>query len=110
MHRKIPALLLLLPALGLSQAPQQKTTLAVDGYPGRAPVIQVNGKSYVEVEALARLTGGSVTFQTNQITLKLTPSVANVANVAPAQTEQPPKLARGFLQAGIEEMAVIEEW
>jgi hypothetical protein len=106
LRRKRSALLLLLPALGLSQAPQQKT-LAVDGYPGHAPVIQVNGKSYVEIESLARLTGGSVTFQTNQITLKLAPSVANAA---PSQTDQPPKLSKGFLQAGIEEMAVIEEW
>jgi hypothetical protein len=104
---RLPVLLLLLPALGLSQASTQKTTLAVDGYPGRAPVIQMSGKSYVEIESLARLTGGSVTFQTNQITLKLSPSVANAA---PAQTDQPVKLSTRFLQAGIEEMAVIEEW
>jgi hypothetical protein len=107
LRRNIPVLLLLLPALARSQTAQQKTTLVVEGYPGRAPVIQVNGKSYVEIESLARLTNGSVTFQANQITLKLAPSVANVA---PAQTEQPAKLFRGFLQAGIEEMAVIEEW
>jgi len=106
-RRKIPALLLLLPALGLSQTPQQKTTLTVDGYPGRAPVIQVNGKSYVEIESLARLTSGSVTFQTNQITLRFPPSVANAAA---AQTEQAAKLSKGFLQAGIEEMTVIDEW
>ena len=109
-------MLLLLPALGLSQAPQQKTTLVVDGYPGRVPVIQVNGKSYVEVESLARVTNGSVTFQTNQITLKLSPSAASAAPAPqapptqPAQTDQPPKLSKGFLQAGIEEMTVIEEW
>ena len=34
------------------QVPQQKTTLTVEGYPGRAPVIQLNGKSYVEIESL----------------------------------------------------------
>ncbi len=106
LRRKIPVLLLLLPALGLSQAPQQKT-LVVDGYPGRAPVVQVNGKSYVEIESLARLTNGALTFQTNQITLKLVPPAANTA---PAPTDQPPKLSKGFLQAGIEEMTVIEEW
>src|SRR5580698_4463254 len=93
LRRNIPVLLLLLPALARSQTAQQKTTLVVEGYPGRAPVIQVNGKSYVEIESLARLTNGSVTFQANQITLKLAPSVANVV---PAQTEQPAKLFRGF--------------
>jgi hypothetical protein len=79
----------------------------VDGYPGSAPVIQVNGKSYVEIESLARLTKGSVTFQTNQITLKLPPSVANAA---PAQPAPPAKMSKGFLRAGIEEMTVIDEW
>jgi hypothetical protein len=106
LRRKIRVLLLLLPALGLAQMSQQKT-LAVDGYPGRAPVIQVNGKSYVEIESLARLTNGSLTFQTNQITLKLVPSAANAA---PAQTDPSAKLTKGFLQAGIEEMNVVEEW
>jgi hypothetical protein len=107
LRKTMMALLLLLPEVGLSQAPQQKTTLTVAGYPGRAPVIQVNGKSYVEIESLARLTNGSVSFQANQITLTL---AAPVAISAPAQTDQPAKLSKGLLQAGIEEMAVIEEW
>lgn len=106
-RKNVPVLLLLLSALGLSQAPPPRTTLAVDGYPGRARVIQVNGKSYVEIESLARLINGSVTFQTNQITLKLSPSVANAA---PAQPAPPVRLSKSFLRAGIEEMTVIDEW
>ena len=104
---EILALLVLLPELGLSQAPQQKATLTVKGHPGNAPVIQVNGKSYVEIESLARLTNGSVSFQANQITLTLPTSVATPAV---AQTEQPAKLSKGLSRAGIEEMAAIGEW
>jgi hypothetical protein len=103
----ILALLVLLPELGLSQAPPQKATFTVKGYPGNAPVIQVNGKSYVEIDSLARLTNGSVSFQANQITLTLPTSVATPAV---AQTDQPAKLSKVLLQAGIEEMAVIGEW
>jgi hypothetical protein len=106
-RKKIPVLLLLLSALGFSQTPQQKTTLVVDGYQGRVQVTQMNGKSYVEIESLARLTGGSVTFQTNQITLTL---AAPAAIPAAAPTDPPVKLSKGFLQAGIEEMTVIGEW
>ena len=106
-RNRILALLLLLPELGLSQVSPQKTTLTVKGYPGRAPVIQVGGKSYVEIESLARLTNSSVSFQANQITLTLATSVA-IPVVA--QTDQPAKLSKGLLQAGIEEMAVIGEW
>jgi hypothetical protein len=103
----ILALLVLLPELSLSQAPPQKATFTVKGYPGNAPVIQVNGKSYVEIDSLARLTNGSVSFQANQITLTLPTPVANPAVV---QTERPARLSKGLLQAGIEEMAVIGEW
>ena len=109
---RIPALFLLLPALGFPQA-QQKASLTVKGYPGRAPVIQVNGKSYVEIESLARLTNSSISFQANQITLTLPAPVAPpapVATPAPAQADQPARLSRDFLRAGIEEMAVIGEW
>jgi hypothetical protein len=103
----ILALLVLLPELGLSQTPPQKATFIVKGYPGNAPVIQVNGKSYVEIDSLARLTNGSVSFQANQITLTLPTSLATPAA---AQTEQPSKLSKNLLRAGIEEMAVIGEW
>ena len=103
---RIPALFLLLPALGFPQA-QQKASLTVKGYPGRAPVIQVNGKSYVEIESLARLTNSSISFQANQITLTLP---APVATPVPAQADQPARLSRDFLRAGIAEMAVIGEW
>ena len=106
-HHGVLALLVLLPELGLSQAPLQKTTLTVKGYPGRAQVIQVDGKSYVEIESLARLTNAPVSFQANQITLTL---ATPVAIPAPAQTDQPARLSKGLLQAGIEEMTVLGEW
>src|ERR1035441_7474587 len=107
LRNPILALLLLLPELGLSQVSPQKTTLTVKGYPGSAPVIQVDGKSDGEIESLPRLTNGSVSFKANQITLTLATSGAIPAA---AQTDQPAKLSKGLLQAGIEEMAVIGEW
>jgi len=106
-RNRILALLLLLPELGLSQVSPRKTTLTVKGYPGSAPVIQVGGKSYVEIESLARLTNSSVSFKADQITLTL---ATPVASPAVAQTDPPTKLSKGLLQAGIEEMTVIEEW
>ena len=62
-----------LPSSGpmLAQAAQQNATLLVSGQPGQAPVVQINGRSYVDVEALARLINGSLSFKGNQITLTL---------------------------------------
>jgi hypothetical protein len=68
--------------------------------------MQIDGKSYVEVEALARLVEGSVSFQGNQITLTLPASTPGTAN----QTKDQKGFSRAFLDAGIEEMTAIREW
>ena len=63
------ATLLALPGLLLSQAGQPSQTLLISGRPGQAPIFQANGRSYVEIEALARLANGSLKFHGNQVTL-----------------------------------------
>jgi hypothetical protein len=111
-------LFLFAPTLGRSQAPQAAqtqaaqtpqtksalTTLTVKGYSGQAPVIQANGKSYVEIESLARLTNSTLSFQANQITLSLP------ASGAVAASTQGDRLSKEFLRAVIEEMSAIGEW
>lgn len=47
---------LMLPLLVL--VAQETSALLVEGQHGQARVIQVQGKNYVEVEGLARITGG----------------------------------------------------
>ncbi len=103
------AAFLLLPDLGLSQAPGHSETLTVKGYSGKVPVLQVNGKSYVEIDSLAHLTGSSITFLANQIILTL-PALGG--NAATPETDQTAKsgFSREFLRSGIEEMMAIREW
>ena len=71
--------LLLMPGVALAQALQPQTTLTINGRAGKAPVIQINGKAFVEVEALARLTNGAISFKGNQITLTLPISAPDTA-------------------------------
>jgi hypothetical protein len=104
---EVAALFLLMPALAFSQAPGPKTTLAVKGFSGNAPVIQVNGKSYVEIESLARITNSSLTFQANQIVFTF---ASLAASPAPGQTEPPARLTKDVLKAAIDEITAIEEW
>jgi hypothetical protein len=100
------ALLLILPGLALSQVAQQNLTLLVNGQPGQATVVQINGRSYVEIEALARIVNGSLGFKENQIILTLP---ATTTSAPPAQPENP-AFSKYFLRAAIEEMAAIREW
>jgi len=100
---------LLVPPLALSQVSRQSATLSITGYPGQVAVTQMTGRSYVEIESLARLTGGSMSFRDKQIILTLPPSAAN--QTAP-ETNQSARsgFSKDFLRAAIEAMTAIREW
>lgn len=102
-------ILLVLPVLALSQAAQETRTLIVNGQSGQVAVVQVNGRSYVDLEALARIGNGSLGFNGNQITLTL-PGAASSPAAPSANSSATPGLSRGFLKAGIEAMSLVREW
>jgi hypothetical protein len=99
--------LLMLPTNGSSQSPQKATTFIISGHTGEAQILQLNGKSYVEIEALTRLTKGTLSFKANQTTLTLPPSDSGGQASAPHAKAG---FSTAFVQAGIEEMSVIREW
>lgn len=98
--------LVVVPGMVLSQGVEESRTLLINGQAGQAPVVRMQGKSYVELEALARLTHGSLSFSGNQVTLTLPSSGATATTIAGEKSE----FSKEFLRAGIEEMAVIREW
>jgi hypothetical protein len=69
MKRILFSMLPLIFWLSFSAIAQQNLTLIVAGQPGQAPIVQINGKSYVDIEALARLTNSSVSLKGNEIIL-----------------------------------------
>jgi len=91
---------------------QETSALLIEGQQGQARVIQVQGKTYVEVEGLARITAGSLRFAGSQIILTL-PGGANAAPQTEQSASAPERavgLSRPFLTAGIESMKEILEW
>jgi hypothetical protein len=99
--------LVVVPGMVLSQSVEENRTLAINGQAGQAPVLRMQGKSYVELEALARLTHGALSFNGNQVTLTLGASGANTATTV---TGEKSEFSKEFLRAAIEEMAMIREW
>jgi hypothetical protein len=98
------AAILLLPLLIL--VAQETSSLLIEGPQGQTRVIQVRGKNYVEVDELARITGGSLRFVGNQMILTL-PGSDTPAQAAP---QLAPGLSKPFLTGGIETMREILEW
>lgn len=97
--------LLALPLLGLALAAQESTSLIVNGHQGAAKVLQLHEHSYVEVEGLARITNGTISFKGNQIVLNLP-----AAEAAPGSVQPKPALSKDFITAAFEAMARLREW
>jgi hypothetical protein len=102
----LTALLILL-GNGYAQTAQKEPTLTIAGHAGEAPLLEVNGKLYIEVQTLARLTQGTLSFKADQTILTLPPSDATVQ---PSTPPGEPGFSKTFAQLGIEEMSVIREW
>jgi hypothetical protein len=91
--------------LAFSLAAQQSTSLVISGQQGTAKVVQVQGHNYVDLDGLARLTNGTISFKGEQIILTMP--------VAPAHSSagtQPTGFSKEFLGASVEAMARIREW
>src|SRR5277367_3130199 len=104
------AALLAMQGLGLSQAVQPNGALVVTGQPGQAPVLQMNGKSYVDIEALARLTNATLSFKGNQTTLTLPASAASAPTGTASTDQSATGFSKDFLKAAIEAGSTIREW
>jgi len=107
-------LLAVLATEGHTQSAQQEYTLTVNGHSGTAKIVQMNGRSYVDLDALARIANGSISYQGNQISLTLPGAGGEVSASAPPAPAPAPQQNTGFskefLQAGIEYMSQIREW
>lgn len=105
------AALLMLPANGQGQMAQKVPRLTIAGHAGAAQLLEVNGKSYIEVQALARLTQGTLSFKADQTILTLPPALPSAdASVQPPTAHGEAGFSIAFAQLGIEEMSVIREW
>jgi hypothetical protein len=102
----ILAVLMLL-AVVQAQTQRPRETLSVQGYTGRAPVIELQGRVFVEVRELERITNGSLSFEKDRIILTLSRGDASdTAGAADGKSG----FSRPFMRAAIEAMASMREW
>ena len=101
----------------LAQVRQENRILSINGHNGSADVVIVNGRTYVELETLARIGKGSLSFHDDQLSLTLPTFAADsspVAESAPGapspEPVSPSGLSHNFMVAGIEAIAEMREW
>jgi len=108
----IPLLVLLfVSGITWAQVHRQTRTLAINGQSGQAEVVEIKGRVYVDLEALAQISNGSLRFTAKGIVLALpTPSVNSPEPVPSPSPVDDSGLSRDFMRAGIEELATMREW
>lgn len=94
-----------------AQTKKQSSTLVVNGHAADAAVVQINGRDYVDLQTLARLTNGSVAYRGNQVVLTFPDESSSVSTSTPV-SDQPTdsSFSPDFMKAGIEEIALMREW
>lgn len=98
---------LLMVIVAMAQTQRGKEVLSVQGYEGQADIIRNQGRVFVDAQALARITNGSLDMSEDSIVLTLPRGDTSEA-VAESATE--PAFSRPFIKAAIEAMACIREW
>ena len=107
----ISVLLLCSLFLAMTQAGQQARMLILTGHAGELAVVEMGGRSYVEIQAFAQLANASLSSNGNQILLTLPGSSAHPDPSAPSGGQPGPTgLSKEFIRAGIEEMSIVREW
>jgi hypothetical protein len=90
-----------------AQTEPEREVLSVQGYEGQADVIRNQGRVFVDAQALAQITKGSLSFRKDRIVLTLPGSDALEID---RDDGSEPSFSRPFIKAAIEAMASIREW
>ena len=97
---------LLIVAMTTAQSQREREALSVQGYQGQASVIRYQGRVFVDAQALAQITNGSLSFDKNRIVLTL-PGPDDSSSSDEPHTSG---FSRPFMKAAVEAMASIREW
>ena len=105
-HMVVGAVLMML-VVAMAQSQPERFALFVQGYNGEANVIRSQGRLFVDVQDLARITNGSLSFEKGRITLTL---AGHDALEQASDGVNKPGFSPAFTKAAIEAMASIREW
>ena len=107
MNRRPLIVAVLLMTVVMASAQRTEETMPVQGFAGEANVARLQGRVFVDLEDLARITNSSLNFERGRMILTLPHSDASEAQTEAAKQAG---FSRRFTTAAIEAMASVREW
>jgi len=99
------------PLMVSAQSAQELRTVVINDRSGKAGILEMGGKSYVDLNQLAQIAHGSISYEGNRITLSVPCTSSNPAEKpAEAEPTSTQALSHEFMKAGIEEISIMREW
>jgi hypothetical protein len=105
--RNFGVFLLAVTGIATGQNSQKKQTLVVNGHHGEAIVYQIDGRAFVELDALVRIANGSMSIRGDQIVVSL--PAADPSQAAPPVSAAA-SMTPDFRRAAIDHLADVKEW
>ena len=99
--------LLSIPTAMLGQSDVQQYTLLINGQSGTILVYRINGQSFVDIEALARIANGTARIEGHQLVLSLPVGSFSASSAA---SGPPEAMTKGFLTAALNDLSLIKDW
>ncbi len=93
-----------------AQVKQPSRDFVINGRAGQVPVIEINGRVYVDLEALVHIADGRFDLQEGRMVLTLPASAGDMAVVAAPSQPAESAFSREFRSTGIEEITLMREW
>ncbi|HXN21161.1 MAG TPA: hypothetical protein VOA41_00285 [Candidatus Dormibacteraeota bacterium] len=112
-HSNLQGIVLLGVVLSLAvvlRAQRTPKTLVVNGKIMGSTVLQVDGRSYVDIETLVQLTKGSVKFESNRVVLTIPETRTVSATAAAAQPQIAQGLTKEFASVAVNALGNMKEW
>jgi len=104
------AMVLTLWASSVAQMKEANKTVVINGKSAEVVALEVKGRTYVDLETLARVAQGSVAFRGNQVALTIPAGASPSPEISRAERVSPPGLSRDFIVSGIDTIAKMRDW
>lgn len=108
---RISATFLFLAGAAATQTIHRSRSVIVNGHDGKATIYEIDGKSFVDLETLVRISNGSLAYEKDRIVVIIPPAPGGPAtSVEGIPHASAAGLSPEFMRSAVQELSIIKDW